>query len=104
MRAYEFIVNNLKESPGFNADGPSGTMYPRGFNLQGMGHGMYNMRSGDRKYFNQYPGEILPGEHIKAIDDRIEGGMSFDDAIQARAKEIGINANEIELIYKKEKI
>ena len=104
MRAYEFIFEELEESPGFDASGPSGVNYPRGFNLQAMGGGMYNMRPSKRKYFNRYPEEILPGDHIKAIDDRMEGGMSFDNAIQARAKEVKITTKELKIIYRKEKI
>ena len=102
MRAYEFITEEeLNESPGFNADGPSGTMYPRGYNLQAIG-GMYRTRPSERKFFNKYPGEIHPREHVRAINDRIEGGMSFDDSLQARAKETEIDPKKLELIYKKE--
>ena len=103
MRAYEFITEEeLKESPGFNVPGPSGLNFPRGFNLQALG-GMYRTRPSKRKYFNRHAGEILPGEHITAIDDRIEGGMSFDDAVQARANEIGMDPAEIKIIYQKKK-
>lgn len=102
MRAYEFITEELEESPGFNVPGPSGLNYPRGYNLQALG-GMYRTRPSDRNYFNRYQKEISPLEHIKAIDDRIKGGMSFDDAVEARAKEIGMDSKKIKLIYQKEK-
>lgn len=95
----------VDESPGFDAGGPSGIMFPRGYNRQAI-NGMYPTgiayTGPGPENFNRDSDNIHPFKHIQSIKDRIEGGMSFKQALQAQANETGTDVNELIRIIKKE--
>lgn len=105
MKIFEIISKNIDESPGFDAGGPSGIRYPQGYNRQAI-NGMYPTGKAypgpGPENFNRDTDNIHPFEHIQSIKDRIEGGMSFKQALQARANETGTDVNELIAMIKKE--
>ena len=93
-------AKDLIESPGFNAVGPSGTMYPRGYHIPNQ---MYPGRRGFEKPvsdFNVDPLTATPTTvHVRRIDQRIEGGMSKHEAIVHYAQEIAADPKELTQLY-----
>ena len=106
MRAKDFI--KLYESPGFNAPGPSGLNFPRGYNLSHMTGGMYptSARFGADKTidFNKEPLTATSKKiHVDRIEQRINGGMSEEEAISSYANQTSINVKELTVLYNRYK-
>lgn len=104
MRAYEF----LNEDPGFNAQGPSGTRFARGFDLSAAYGGMYRagtrFSDDDLIHEPQFDPENIPNiTHYKKILSRIAGGMDEKQSINAYAKEIGMDINAMSNIFDEQK-
>lgn len=95
MRAREFI----KESPGFNAGGPSGTNFPRGYDLPSQMYQQGQRFSRPVSDFNMDPFDDNIVVHVERIDQRIEGGMTVRDSIVSYAKQLAVKPRELARVY-----
>lgn len=99
MRAKEFI----KEDPGFDAGGPGVSDYPRGYSVPHQMYPMGNRFDKPVKDFNMDPMDTNTAVHVERIDQRIEGGMSAEQAINSYASQIAVDPNELAELYSKSK-
>ncbi len=97
MRAKEFI----KESPGFDAPGPSGTNYPRGYTIPNQMYPTVDRFDRSVSDFNVDPMDGNKLVHIERIDQRIAGGMSKEEAIKSYASQIAVDPMELVELYNK---
>ena len=99
MRAKEFI----KEDPGFHAGGPSGINFPRGYTIPNQMYPQGLRFSKPVSDFNMDPLDDNTLVHIERIDQRIEGGMSKEQAIKSYASQIAVEPMELVKLYSKYK-
>ena len=94
----------FKESPGFDARGPSGTNWPRWYNIPTQ---MYQQGQRFKKPVSDFNIDALDGTsklvHVKRIDQRIDGGMTEDEAIRSYSNQIAADVNELTDLYRRSK-